>query len=170
MKQVDWNEVQKFTPDEFPEDPDLYARPKIIYRLDKFRLILGDYVYPSPAAGGLARFDVGSKGSRHCARGKRRSDAVDVFPEGNPGRALLIALTCQLFGGVGLYLDTEYEGHNWPMLHLDLRPLGTNHADETALLWVRRDGQYTYPQYGEQHCSNILIRALRWATNYKQEG
>lgn len=170
MSQIDWEVIKKFAPDEFPEDPNRYARPKLIYRLDSYRLLLGEYVYPSPTAGGLARFDNASKGSRHYAWGKQLSDAVDVFPEGDPGRALLIALTCQLFGGVGLYLDTEHDGHNWPMIHLDLRSLGRNHADKTALLWVRRNGQYTYPQYEGENCSNILIRALRWAINHKQEG
>ena len=71
------NGIRRFTPGEFPEDPEELAEPRLIYSLDDFAVALGRPVHPSPVPGALARLD-GSETSRHYAVG-RRSDAVDVF-------------------------------------------------------------------------------------------
>lgn len=161
-QEIEWESLPYLSPQEFSENPDKRAQPDIIYSLHDYRSILGRAFYPSPTPGALARLREEDKGSRHYAGKGRLSDAVDGFPAGNAANAFLVAITSQLFGGIGLYLDTHYDGREWPMLHLDLRPLGTDHAQETALIWIRQDGEYHYPQYSDQGTS-MLAQALRIA-------
>ncbi len=140
MADIDWNMVRNFNPnsDDFSEDPNKYAEPQLIYDLDHYRNLLGVPVFVSPVPGALARFD-GSVNSRHFAR-DRKSDAIDIFPSGDMRRAWLIATTCGLFGGVGLYPYTKYRAKKWPMLHVDKRKV------ENTVIWVRKEnGDYIYP-------------------------
>lgn len=153
MSDIDWEKVKYFDPkiDKFPEDPDVYADPKIIYAVDDYRGITGKPVHPSPVPGALARLD-GSKTGRHYAV-NRKSDAIDVFPEGDIRTNWMLAVTSGLFGGVGLYPFTKYRGRDWPMLHLDCRPFkGEGGKDDFTLLWLRdQHGQYWYPQRSKAH-------------------
>jgi len=129
---TDWTS-RNFRPDEFPEDPRRHADPALIYRLDEWREAVGVPIRPSPARGALARFD-GSETSRHYAV-DRLSDAVDVFVDGSQAAAWIAAV--RLFGGVGFYTDTVYDGEQRPMFHVDLRP--------SRLCWLRSaGGRYTY--------------------------
>ena len=160
MASIDWGEGKYFSWENFSEDPEEHAEPALLYTLDDYRGLLGYPLYPSPVKGGLARFRKSDEGSRHCARNKKRSDASDQFPDQDPARAVLVALTSRLWGGVGLYLDTKLRGIPWPMLHLDLRPLGYGHSQRTVLVWIRRDGEYIYPQYRDGGGA-ILGEALR---------
>ena len=136
-KRKEWRDftgVRRFTPSEFPEDPEKYSDPVLIHSLDDFAVVLGKAVHPSPAPGALARLD-GSKTSRHYAV-KRLSDGVDVFCRCSIFRAWATAM--MRFGGVGVYFDTMYQGRPWPMLHLDKRQKKT--------IWFRDEqGQYHYP-------------------------
>jgi hypothetical protein len=146
MTDINWTKIDHFHPDDFSEDPNKDALPKLIYNVDQWRKLCGFPISPSLAEGALARFGDADKDSRHYAV-ERKSDALDCFPHGDPVQAFMAALCSQLFGAVGLYLDTMFRGHPWPMLHVDLRPLGEGHSKEMALIWVRDEGEYVYPQY-----------------------
>lgn len=150
---IDWEMVNYFNPeiDEFSEDPDKYADPKLIYAIDAFRAISSSPIHPSPATGALARFEETAKYSRHYAIG-RKSDAIDIFCEEPIQNAYLKAITCGLFGGVGVYFDTRYKGKPWPMLHLDLRPL----KNSTITLWYRDISGYSYPKEGKFVASKLF--------------
>lgn len=146
---IDWSRVKYFNPktDKFPEDPNLYSDPNLIYALDLLREAYGYPIYPSPVKGALARLD-GSSTSRHYAVG-RKSDAIDIFPTKDKDKELyLAALSSNLFGGLGLYLDTRgLDGLPLPMLHVDLRPLNNN----KMMLWVRdKKGNYIYSHKDNQ--------------------
>lgn len=130
--------VEHFYPAEFPGGSLEHIDPALLLALDEFRDRLGRPVYPSPIKEGWVRFE-GSKHSRHYAEG-RLSDAGDVFVEGNVLTALELAKSMPVFGGIGVYADTEYDHQFWPMLHLDLRPGRT--------LWARKAGCYYYPHRG----------------------
>ena len=157
---ITWTKAPDFKPSEFSENPDKFATPQFIYSLQDYRNLLGRKVYPSPVPGALARSD---KNSQHYynLEADIKSKAGDVFVEGCPAEAWQIALSCQLWGGIGLYLDTQFKGEKWPMLHLDLRALGDNHSKEMILLWVRnKKGKYYYPQY-EQNGMKYLFKILK---------
>lgn len=161
-----WNKISHFSKDEFPEDPDLYAYPPLIRLLDKQRDLYGYRIYPSPASGALAR--EGNGHSMHCYETWGGSKAIDVFPDfcddGKHDKTidfLMLALASQLWGGIGVYLDTQFHGRSWRMFHLDLRQLGTGHNQENCLVWVRaEDGQYKYPQYDPRYDWRWMLWAL----------
>jgi hypothetical protein len=116
-----------------------------VENLDLFRGWHGKPIWPSPKTGALARFEDKDADSRHYAVG-RRSDAVDVFAK-DPASAFLLALTCGLWGAVGFYTDTSFDGGPWAMLHLDCRPYGVGHGQDHMLVWHRDHNGYHYPQY-----------------------
>jgi len=155
---INWAKIPDFQPHEFPEDPNKHADPQLMYSLQDYRYLLGRAFFPSPVPGALARDD---KSSEHFSNDKFKSRAIDGFPKGCPADAWQIALSSQLWGGIGLYLDTHYQGKKWVMLHLDLRPLGHNHANNTVLLWIRdKNGKYVYPQY-EKRGMKYLFKTLK---------
>ena len=136
---INWENVEYFDPnvDKFPEGELNLACPELIYQLNTFRKVLGRPIYPSPVKGALAR-QSGSENSRHYAV-NRLSDAIDVFCTGDPFHTWITAITSKLWGGIGIYPFTRFQGREWVMFHLDMRPGMT--------LWVRdRDGAYYYPQ------------------------
>ena len=117
---IDWDNVYKLDRDEFSEDPDKYAEPKLIYSLGKLRRLLGVSVYPSPVHGALARVS-GSKTTQHYAV-DRLSTACDVFIKGIPFEIFTKIMHSKLFTGIGIYLDTNgVDGLPWIMFHLDIR-------------------------------------------------
>lgn len=132
-------DVEHFSPGEFPGDALNHADADLIIALDEFRSLLGMPVHPSPVLAGWYR-TTGSAGSRHYAVG-RLSDAGDVFPDCNITLAWFTALRQRTWGGIGVYLDTRGpSGNPWPMLHLDLRP-------GEQVLWMRLLGnRYIYPK------------------------
>lgn len=74
------------------------------------------------------------------------STGIDIFvdnPEQNFWKAYIMAISCGLFGGIGVYAHTKYKGKPHPMLHLDIRP----HVFPT--IWARdADDNYIYPLRG----------------------
>ena len=133
---INWKTIRHFSAVEFPDNPDENASPKLIKTLDTWREQLAFRVDPSPVPGGLARFE-GDRESRHYAVG-RQSDAVDVFPSCHIRYAWLSAVRSKLWGGIGVYFDTQFEGRSQPMLHLDLRPGPT-------VFWYRINHNYGNP-------------------------
>jgi hypothetical protein len=156
--------MSNFDIGEFPEDPIKYGDPELLRSLQHFRDLFGDYIYISPSSGALARFS--DDGSQHFATtdGSTKSKAVDCFPVVRPLTLFTLALSCQLWGGIGFYFDTKFKGQNWMMMHLDIRPLGHHHSQDTVLIWYREDGKYRYPQY-EEFGVDILLRKFRIILN-----
>ncbi len=152
MKRKKWRKlkgVRRFSPDEFPEDPEEHAEPGLIYSLDDFAVALGKIVHPSPAPGALARVD-GSKTSRHYAVG-RLVDGCDVFCNCSIFHAWTTALQLGEFNGIGVYFDTHFRGVAWPMLHLDKRRKKT--------IWFRDEhGEYHYPGTDPDFYQNLVKR------------
>lgn len=137
---LDFGELDHFSADEFPEGVLMRMEADLILGLNEYRETLGHAVVPSPVLGGWYRLD-GSVTSRHYAV-NRLSDACDVFPRCDIRDALLVAMGCVWWGGIGVYLDTTGpSGHPEPMLHLDMRP--------DRVIWMRYEGRYIYPLRSE---------------------
>lgn len=150
--------IPDFSLDNFPEDPDEYAEPQLLYNLQTQRNIFGKPIIPSPVGGALARTAADQIKSQHYADPKKKikSKAVDVFPEGDPLKNLILALSSQLWGGLGVYFDTEYGGKTWVMFHFDIRDLGEEHKKKMTLLWFRIEGAYFYPQYSQGRMEQLF--------------
>ncbi len=133
---LDFGLVDHFSASEFPGDALDHVEEDLIFALSEFRERLGAQVIPSPVVAGWYRMS-GSPISRHYAV-KRLSDAGDVFPQCDIRKALLVAMGCDFFGGIGIYLDTTGpSGKPEAMMHVDLRP--------GRLVWLRYEGKYIYP-------------------------
>jgi hypothetical protein len=148
---VKWEVITNFKKEKFPEDPDKYAEPVLIYEVQSVRTGYNKPIYLSPVKGALARLD-GSSTSRHYAI-DRKSDAVDIFPTGVPFNFYLELITHPKVGGIGVYLDTTGpDGLPWVMFHMDLRPRSNNRP----LIWIAKKvwnvkkhalvTEYRYPQ------------------------
>ena len=153
----DWDSIKWFTPNEFPKGSLENIEAKLIYFLDGYRDLLDEKVIPSPVAAGWYRFD-GSMTSRHYAV-RRLSDAGDVFPQCDIRKALVVAMGCPWWGGIGVYLDTTGpSGKPEPMLHLDLRP--------RRVLWMRvkENGKerYIYPLRSKQEMQDYMRYLTEW--------
>lgn len=136
--------------DSWSEDPDLYAQEDLLTALYEYRKLLGVPVHPSPVTGALARFTGDFKvsiGSYHYVGGTRdgslpivrKSSAIDVFTGTNIRRAFTTALTSKLWGGIGVYFDTNFKGIPTAMLHLDLR------KTSSTVIWFRQRHKYYQP-------------------------
>jgi len=131
---IDWTKVSGFVASEFPEDPNKYAEPALLYALSDLKVLLNERIFPSPASGALARLG-GSTTSQHYAV-NRKSTACDIFCESIPKKAYETILKVELFKGVGIYLDTKGpDGHPWVMFHVDIRKIG---REGKPLIWVCR--------------------------------
>jgi hypothetical protein len=150
--------IRCFKPSEFSEWIG-WGHPSLFLKLDRYRQILYAPVHPSPAPGALARFDEADSWHYCEKEGPTLSRACDVFPNCEPAYALTVALTCNLWGGIGIYFDTHYNGRKWIMLHLDTRTPGEGHQKRMTLLWIREQGEYLYPQYSEP-AMRLLTRRL----------
>lgn len=148
----DWDALTYFSKegDVWSEDPDKYASVSLLQSINAYRSLLGSSVVPSPSTGALARFDDDhkvSKTSQHYVGGYRngnrpiiqKSNALDVFAMADIRKAYTAALTSRLFGGIGVYFDTEYKNIPRCMLHIDLR------NTEQTVVWFRQNGKYYYP-------------------------
>ncbi|WP_028302630.1 hypothetical protein [Oceanospirillum beijerinckii] len=136
--QMDWKDINWFSPDEFPEGVLEHVEAELVLSLEGYRDLLGYPVIPSPLPGGWFRKD-GSPTSRHYAF-NRLSDGGGVFPQCDIRHAFLVAMSCVWWGGIGVYLDTTGpSGKPEPMLHLDLR------INLPKTVWMRYEGRYIYP-------------------------
>ena len=117
---IDWSDIENFSASEFSHVDLNHLSCEVIYELQYFRDVLGHKVFPSPVPKAWCRYD-GSKTSQHYAV-DRLGTAGGVFPDCYIGEALLAALRTN-FGGIGIYLDTFYNGEPKPLIHLDLRPI-----------------------------------------------
>lgn len=135
--EADWSEIKNFAISEWKhnshelEDVDF----GVIKLVDKIRDIMGSPMIPSPVAGAFSRKD-GSTGSRHYAVGKL-STAGDFFIPRKSALEVLVRLASMqdMPMGIGIYLDTVYNGQPCVMIHIDLRDKKT--------IWLR-DGDYIY--------------------------
>lgn len=152
---LDFEIVDHFEACEFPGDSLQFIEAELVLALSEYRERLGYPVVPSPVLAGWYRFG-GSVISRHyvgpdSGEVERLSDAGDVFPKVDIRKALLVALGCEWWGGVGVYLDTDGpSGKPEPMLHLDLRP--------GRRLWMRYKGRYIYPLRSSRELAEFFAR------------
>ena len=149
-KEIDWRYAYNFLPREFSEDPDIYAEPFLIHRLQDLRTRHGKPVYPSPVSGALARV-TGSIHSQHYIGDswndiQCKSKAIDFFPEGSAMQCAAIAMRMAGINGVGIYLNTTgVDGKPWVMIHMDIRTLAGD--IERPVIWIVDDNNnYCYPQ------------------------
>ena len=142
---IDWSSILYFNPavDQFSEDPDKYADPNLIKSLDLFRKILGYPIFPSPAPGAIARLDDSVSLSQHYVGNGRLSTAIDIFTSAPIQVAWIHAISCGLWGGIGLYSDTVFRGKSWPMLHLDIRPI-SSHKRIPAMWFRDKEGYHSF--------------------------
>jgi hypothetical protein len=145
---INWKQIKNFSPIEFSEDPDKHADPDTIFCLQKIRETHGEPIYPSPAKGALARFDISAEKSQHYAV-NRKSTAIDIFPEGYPIKFLTLLFSVPGINGIGLYRDTfGPDGTKWPMFHIDTRPTGLNMFEPVfwiAIKDMNGKTKYNYP-------------------------
>ncbi len=135
--QLHWNSIDNFSASEFKRVDLTKLDECVILNAQSFREALGERVHPSPAKGAFVRTE-GSSESRHYAVG-RLCDAGDWFAEGHIADSFLAAVS-EGYGGIGIYVDTEFRDEPWPMIHLDNR--------NQKLFWIceKVDGEdvYTY--------------------------
>jgi len=153
---VKWKEIKHFSPKEWPviEDGALagdnvleHMDPELVVKLDRLRDAIGSPLHPSPVWKAHVRYTGTSRHSLYVTH-DRISDATDFFVDWD---ALWLAqdLARKFFsGGIGIYLDVEYRGRPWPMMHCDLRP--------EPLRWVRENGVYTYLHQSPAEYHSIL--------------
>lgn len=132
MNEINWREVYKIGPNEFPENPDKFAEPELIYSMSDVRRIVMKRMFPSPVKGALARF--GKTGSQHRVKLPNKSKACDFFGEGTPIEFYNAILYSGAFNGIGVYLDTKGpDGLPWVMFHIDIRKKGFKNQ---PLIWI----------------------------------
>lgn len=158
---IDWNNVRFFNEEEFPKGEAQHMSEDALERYIIARNITNIPWYPSKVKGALARLD-GSKTSRHYAAG-RKSDALDFFPGKNVDLAWFLHQlygSC-LFGGIGLYFDTNgYDHSSDVMFHVDCR----HPSMGFPLVWFAEEGYdgqriYTYITNAKKY--NELLKYLR---------
>lgn len=131
-RDMEWGEIPRFSPEEWPEGVLEHMSPRIIHTLSAIRHALpaSHVITPSPIARAHVRHEEG--GSRHCTNGRDRlSDATDVFMEWpHVWAAWIAAQRVMRVGGLGLYTDMVWAGQQGrkAMLHIDTRP--------ERLVWV----------------------------------
>ncbi len=147
---LDWNSIDNFSESEFIGVDLTELDEKVILSIVDFRARLGKSVYPSPVDGAFVRTE-GSLTSRHYAV-NRLSDAGDFFPKGHITEAFLTAIATG-YGGIGLYLDTNYRDVPWPMIHLDNR--------KGQVFWIceKIDGVNVYTTF-YPHKDPKVLRAI----------
>ncbi len=137
-----FDHLDNFSKSEFPPGTEEHCHPMLFHNLQQFRVLLGRKIQPTTQKGGWYRLQDTTRTSRHYAVG-RKSDAGDVFPEGSIVTAWRVAVSMSVWGGIGIYFDTKWNGVLRPMLHLDMRPLSKQLP--SPLWWCRDDDGYTYP-------------------------
>lgn len=116
----------------------------LLSRLDRLRDAWGSAISISPVQGGVGRAD-DTDSQHNVIHTLGAVRAVDVFPA-VAGAPLIdssdIIRFVELakragFTGIGVYRDTTFQGVDWTMIHLDVRPA------ERIATWARIDGTYT---------------------------
>lgn len=143
----DWGLVDNFAASEWKQNSsELYDLDfGVILMADRVRDAIGVSMYPSPVDGAFSR-KYGSTTSRHYAVGKL-SIAGDFFIPNMSAVEVLVRLYAMKDRpkGLGIYLDTIYNGVPCVMIHIDLR--------EDEALWIRDGGEY----YGDP---KVIARRL----------
>lgn len=149
---LDWNAIDNFSESEFAGVDLARLNESVIVNIANFRARLGKSVYPSPVGGAFVRTE-GSFKSRHYAV-NRLSDAGDWFPRGHIANAFITAIAAG-YGGIGLYLDTQYQGVPWPMIHLDNR--------KGQVFWIceKIDGENVYTTFYPHRDPKVLCTILK---------
>jgi hypothetical protein len=157
---INWNEISYFSPNYpseavFKQVQDLID-PALIRAIDQYRGLLGARIDPSPLPEAWARH--GAPNSQHNVEtdinGKpiRLSRAGDVFPDCDIKTAFQVAVGCGLFGGIGVYFDTQYNGEPRKMMHLDIREI------KVSIWWARVNGVYIYAHREDER--DLFFKAL----------
>lgn len=146
---------REFPPGRLFDDTD----PEHFATVIRWREACGVPLNPSPwvsddgRSSGCCRFK-GSPTSQHYARG-RLAQAGDYFPA--HARAMTAWLhAIRFFGGVGLYLDTQYNGRPRRMVHVDSRT-------GRPLWWVRKDRVYVYESVEPARFWKLIEEAINYA-------
>jgi len=132
-------ELDYFEPSEFGDWSRRMDRG-LLLKLDDFRKRWGAPVHISPVMGALGRDEYSS--SMHSVPRLGRVCAADVFPHSMEARLFPTAYTLAKqagFGGIGIYTDTQFQGRDWPMMHLDVRAVSRG---DTPASWARVNGEY----------------------------
>ena len=144
---INWDEIQYFKPEEFPEGVLYYLMPEMVYILDNIRDISDVPIYPSPVYEAHVRHDCAD--SFHCVSEDGFSTATDFFVKWEDAMTVYHTLIdIPDVGGVGIYDDKVYNGEPHCMFHIDDRP--------DALMWVYKDGEYTYNTNAFAYYSKLL--------------
>jgi len=155
-------EIKNFDSDEFLVGELQFVGIEIIQAVDKFRDLSGVPIYPSIAPGALARIDNNVTNQHHArSDGSVLSKAMDWFPGRGESitRLLMLALGSGLFGGIGVYFDTNGFVHSSKnMFHTDVRPK----ENGIPILWYRVGGSYFYP-FSDKMRINTFMSLLRRA-------
>lgn len=135
--EIDWSKTNSFKPAEWPKGVLEHMDVSLMHELFELRKRLPNYcaMIPSP----LVDAHIRQKGSsRHSIEGgTRKSDATDLFVRWAALWPVYQEAQRMGFGGIGLYLDTRYNGEIRPMIHLDMR-------SPERIEWVRYKGVYYY--------------------------
>ncbi len=146
-------DMQNFSHKEIPQEKASFISKSILINIQKYRYLLGCPFSISMNSDALIRYD-GNEKSEHYVKVEngniiKRSTAIDGYPSCDIFKAWTIALSFNLFGGVGVYFDTtNNHGVQQPMLHLDLR--------EKPLIWCRIDKKYYYPHTHKNFYSLLM--------------
>lgn len=115
----------------------------LLRKLDHLREIRGHPIHVSPDKQAKGRA-TGDTSQHDIIHGLGTVKAVDVFPaiDDRPLTRhqiddFLADARAVGFTGIGVYVDTQFRGEPWPMVHLDVRD--TDHV----ATWGRIDGEYT---------------------------
>lgn len=144
MTVINGIDMPNFTHKEIPKSIEKAVDKRILMNIQEYRNILGCPFFISLDTRAIVRFD-GRITSCHKVIVSpfdgtitKISTAIDGFPDCDSFKSWSKALSSNLFGGVGVYFDTNgNDGKPCPMFHLDLRPI--------SLIWYRDDGKYFYP-------------------------
>jgi len=117
-------------------DWDLVSADLLLY-VQLLRVMTGIPLTISPAIGGVVRFD--TPNSQHYAHRSGYPDiedhlckAIDVFPApGHAARFFDQCRTSKRLGAVGLYMGTQLNGEQRPLVHIDIRA-----REDAMLVWT----------------------------------
>ena len=122
---LNWNQIPRFSPNEFPPGVLTRMDPSVILTLSDIRTALPDnaFITPSPVPGAHVR-DRGTirHGTDH---GRRLSNATDFFMDwGHAWAAWQVILANPNVGGAGIYPDMLWGGQQGArcMFHIDTMP------------------------------------------------
>lgn len=131
---LDFSTLPNFGKHEFPYGVLDNTDSSVILLLQFIRshLPANQGIYPSPLPDAWYRLSEKSSPSMHYAGNNQLSKAGDFFLSSNICPFTFMMLILHLgITGVGLYLDTQYNGKWMVMVHIDLRP------ESRKTFWIR---------------------------------